>query len=58
MIILIMDNLKVINDTRVSDILDIRPRVSDFSGTSRSPFEFLGRSFDASGNSSTKYISI
>ncbi len=49
-------SLKVINDTRVSDILDIRPRVSDFSGTSRSPFEFLGRSFDASGNSSTNIL--
>ena len=49
-------SLKVINDTRVSDILDIRPRVSDFSGTSRSPFEFLGRSFTASGNSSTNIL--
>ena len=40
-------NLHDINGKRVSDIIDIRPRVSDFSGTSRSPFEFLGRSFDA-----------
>ncbi len=49
-------NIKVINDTRLSDVLDIRPRVSDFSGTSRSPFEFLGRSFNASGNSSTNIL--
>ncbi len=45
-----------INDTRVSDIIDIRPRVSDFSGTARSPFEFLGRSFDASGNSAKNVL--
>jgi len=48
--------LKVINDTRVSDIIDIRPRVTDFSGTSRSPFEFLGRSFDGSGNSAKNIL--
>ena len=48
--------LHTINDCRVSDIIDIRPRVSDFSGTSRSPFEFLGRSFTASGNSSQNIL--
>ena len=50
------DDLHLINDSRVSDILDIRPRVSDFSGTSRSPFEFLGRSFTASGNSAQNIL--
>jgi len=49
-------NLHTINDCRVSDIIDIRPRVSEFSGTSRSPFEFLGRSFTASGNSSKNIL--
>jgi len=49
-------NLHSINGKRVSDIIDIRPRVSDFSGTSRSPFEFLGRSFDASGNSAPNIL--
>ena len=49
-------NLHVINDDRVSDIIDIRPRVSDFSGTSRSPFEFLGRSFDGDGNSAANIL--
>ena len=49
-------NLPVINNSRVSDIIDIRPRVSDFSGTSRSPFEFLGRSFTASGNSAQNIL--
>ena len=49
-------DLPEINDTDVSNIIDIRPRVSDFSGTSRSPFEFLGRSFDGSGNSAKNIL--
>ena len=49
-------NLPKINDDRVSDIIDIRPRVSDFSGTSYSPFEFLGRSFTADGNSAKNIL--
>jgi len=49
-------DLPDINETGVSDIIDIRPRVSDFSGTSRSPFEFLGRSFDGSGNSAKNIL--
>ena len=49
-------NLPKINDDRVSDIIDIRPRVSDFSGTSYSPFEFLGRNFDAAGNSAKNIL--
>ena len=49
-------NLPDINETGVSDIIDIRPRVTDFSGTSRSPFEFLGRSFDGSGNSAKNIL--
>ena len=48
--------LPQINNSRVSDILDIRPRVSEFSGTSYSPFEFLGRSFTASGNSAKNIL--
>ena len=42
--------------TEVSDIIDIRPRVSDFSGTTRSPFEFLGRNFTASGSSAKNIL--
>ena len=44
------------NGIRNSDILDIRPRVSDYSVSegSTSPFEFLSRSF--SSNGSSKYI--
>ena len=50
------DDLHVINNCRVSDLIDIRPRVSDFTGTSRSPFEFLGRSFTSSGNSAKNIL--
>jgi len=49
-------NLPTIETSNVSDILDIRPRVSDFSGTSRSPFEFLGRDFTSSGNSASNIL--
>ena len=49
-------DLPIINDANVSDIIDIRPRVSEFSGTSRSPFEFLGRSFTAAGNSAQNIL--
>ncbi len=47
-----------INNTRVSDIIDIRPRVSSYTTTvdSRSPLEFYGRSFDSTGNSSTSIL--
>ena len=47
-----------INNTRVSDIIDIRPRVSSYATTvdSRSPLEFYGRSFDSTGNSSTSIL--
>jgi predicted small secreted protein len=43
---------------RATDILDIRPKVSDYTvspGSSRSPFEFLGRTFSVS-NGSAKNI--
>ena len=43
-------DLPRISENRVSDIIDIRPRVKPFivSNNSRSPFEFLGRSFEES----------
>ena len=46
------------NDTRTSDLIDIRPRVSDYTVTagSRSPFEFYGRNFSQSGNSAKNII--
>ena len=43
---------------RNSDIIDIRPRVSNYtvSDGSRSPLEFLGRTFNSSGQSATNVL--
>ena len=49
-------DLPSINNNNVSDIIDIRPRVSDFTGTTYSPFEFLGRTFTAAGSSAKNIL--
>ena len=43
---------------RVSDIIDVRPRVSNYSVTedARSPLEFLGRTFNAAGQSAANVL--
>ena len=46
--------IRMVNGVRNSDMIDIRPRVSDYTTAStntRSPLEFYGRSFDGAGNS-------
>lgn len=45
--------VKSINGVMNTDIIDLRPRVSEYtvSEGSRSPLEFLGRTFDGTGNS-------
>ena len=50
--------IKGINGDSNTDIIDIRPRVSDYTVTegARSPLEFFGRSFDADGNSATNAL--
>jgi len=50
--------IKDISLYRNSDIIDIRPRVSEFtvSEGGRSPLEFLGRSFNASGQSASNIL--
>ena len=51
--------IKNIDFNRNSDIIDIRPRVSTFvtaSTNTRSPLEFLGRTFTASGQSATTVL--
>ena len=47
--------IQTINGIRNTDIIDIRPRVSNYSVSenSRSPLEFYGRTFNSTGNSST-----
>ena len=50
--------IKTINGYRNTDLIDIRPRVSEYDSitATRSPFEFYGRSFDASGNSAANVL--
>ena len=38
---------------RATDTLDFRPRVADFSGTTRSPFDFENRNFSSAGTNPT-----
>jgi hypothetical protein len=51
-------DLSVVDSSNVSDIIDIRPRVSSYTITenARSPFEFLGRTFNSSGNSAANIL--
>ena len=50
--------VQVYNGIKNSDIIDIRPRVNDYSVAEgiRSPLEFYGRNFDAFGNSSANIL--
>ena len=45
-----------INGVSVSDIIDIRPRVSEFTSTTTSPFEFNAREFTSDGNSAANVL--
>ena len=53
-----INDIKTIDGQRTTDIIDIRPRVSVYSVSenSRSPLEFLGRTFSASGNSAANIL--
>ncbi|OUW88716.1 MAG: hypothetical protein CBD74_00190 [Saprospirales bacterium TMED214] len=50
--------IQSINRISNADMIDIRPRVSSYTVTenSRSPLEFLGRSFDRQGNSAKNIL--
>jgi hypothetical protein len=51
--------IQSIDGIRTTDIIDIRPRVSNYSvtsGASRSPLEFYGRVFNGSGNSAANIL--
>ena len=50
--------IQTVSSTRNTDIIDIRPRVSDYtvSQNSRSPLEFYGRTFTSSGNSAANIL--
>ena len=49
------DDIRSVDGHRNTDIIDIRPKVSTYTTAegSRSPFEFYGRTFNQSGNSSS-----
>ena len=51
-------DIKTVDSIRTTDIIDIRPRVSEYSvqENSRSPLEFLGRTFNSSGNSAANIL--
>ena len=51
-------DIQYVNGERNTDLIDIRPRVSNYTASagSRSPLEFLGRSFDGSGNSAANTL--
>ena len=53
------EEIKSVNNVRNSDIIDIRPRVATYvvSEGARSPLEFFGRSFNASGQSAANPLS-
>ena len=48
-------NVPFYNASRLTDFIDIRPRVAPYSGSSKSPFEFDSRNFASDGQYS-KYI--
>ena len=50
--------IQSVNGIRNSDVIDIRPRTSSYtvSENSRSPLEFYGRNFNASGNSAANVL--
>ena len=52
------NDIQSINGVRNTDIIDIRPKVSDYtvSEGARSPLEFYGRTFDGSGNSAANIL--
>ena len=51
-------DIQSINGDRVTDTIDIRPKVSNYTvvENSRSPLEFYGRSFDGAGNSAKNIL--
>ena len=50
--------IQTVNEYRNTDLIDIRPRVSNYvvAESNRSPLEFLGRSLSGSGNSAANIL--
>ena len=51
-------DIQIVNGLRNTDIIDIRPKVSNYvvSEDSRSPLEFYGRTFNAEGNTAANIL--
>jgi len=52
------DDIQTVDGVRNTDVIDIRPRVSNYSvsESTRSPLEFLGRTFNSSGSSASNVL--
>ena len=51
------NDIPVLRNGRSSDVLDFRPRVSEFNSTTTSPFHFASRNFASSGNNPSLVVS-
>ena len=53
-----IEDIQTVNSVRNTDILDIRPRVSEYTVTenARSPFEFHGRTFTGAGDTASNIL--
>lgn len=50
------DDIPVTNGTRATDVLDFRPRVSEFTSTTVSPFDYASRTFATAGINPTLVV--
>ena len=50
------DDIPVTNGTRATDVLDFRPRVSEFTSTTVSPFDYASRTFATAGVNPTLVV--
>ena len=53
-----VDDVKTVNGIRNTDMIDIRPKVSNYTvaENARSPLEFYGRTFNADGNTAANIL--
>ena len=53
-----IDDIRSVNGIRNTDLIDIRPKVSNYTVAEdvRSPLEFYGRTFDGAGNSAANIL--
>jgi len=54
---LIKGIIPTFNNIRNSDVIDIRPRVSNYSASTKSPFDFTSRNFETSSNNTSQILS-